>query len=139
MYTNIWTTEGWKVIPTNLNTNYKGEAIMGAGLALEAATRNPQLSLLYGKFLTEGNKGIYLTSNQLILFPTKEDWKKPSSLKLIANSAGELSYLIKNQTCNGLILMPQVGCGLGKLKWTEVKPMLEIIFKEVSEKIIYLD
>lgn len=69
-----------------------------------------------------------LTSPQYIInFPTKRHWRGKSRIKDI--EAG-LSALVKEIQARGIgsIAVPPLGCGLGGLKWEEVKPLIEKTF-----------
>lgn len=54
---NVWDVHaagGWVVIPTNQQTRTDGTAVMGAGLAKDAAERFPALPGAYGLALSAG-------------------------------------------------------------------------------------
>ena len=75
---NVWDYHSkgyWVVIPTNLGWKANGEAVMGAGLAKQAAKRFPNLAKEYGSVLQDAAKFeeevIYEDhKTKLILFPT---------------------------------------------------------------------
>lgn len=99
--------------------------VMGAGLALTAAQRHPGLVESYRQLLYDGelHVGRVATSHGLLLFPTKLHWREPSKLWYI--SAG-LKDLQRRRDELGIehLQIPPLGCGLGKLKWNEVKPLI---------------
>lgn len=106
---------------------------MGGGIAKEFARRFPQLPSIFGLYvLYEGNRvqmttlGNHEDRRWVIAFPTKHDWKAPSTLELIETSCQQLVADV-NEFHPGWkrILMPRPGCGLGGLKWADVKPILE--------------
>lgn len=68
------------IISTNEGWNSKGENVMGAGLAKQAAERYPDLPILYGKFLRE-NPGART------IFPYISEWKKPHRLIMYPTKA----------------------------------------------------
>src|SRR3954466_10328708 len=98
---NIWNylSTHWITVTTNEGWNSKGDNIMGAGLAKQAAQRYPDLPKLYGKFLREhpGERTYFtymsqwLEPHRLIMYPTKAlnpnaphlSWRSKSSVELI--------------------------------------------------------
>lgn len=136
------------VIPTNRQVRKDGTAVMGAGVAKEAAERWPWLPAKYGKEL-KWSKPYYAyselgcviafkreddDSKYIITFNTKDHWKDdalPLMIKRGCRSLDRLSFqlfpgpgwpmLDKVRIC-----LPRLGCGLGGLDWDEtVKPILE--------------
>lgn len=120
--------------------NCKG--VMGKGIALQYKSKYPECFVLYKKacdknILKPGkllfvriNKQADLfikNNNYIILFPTKNHWIGKSKIKWIEDG---LKYLKQNYKKYYLksIAMPQIGCGLGGLKWEEVKQIIEKYF-----------
>ena len=93
---------------------------MGAGVAGEASRRIPELAKLLGVVYGYGHIGLFHHPVfRIVSFPTKYHWKDKASLQLIERMARELVHLdISN------LIMPQLGCGLGSLNWSEVEPLL---------------
>ena len=128
---NIWDfyDQGyWCVITTNGDRKKNGDAIMGRGIALEAARRFPDLPRMQGQRLEyNGNKLSPFYDLHLFCFPTKWHWWEKSDLSLIAVSAFQLAnypeecyYPIKTP-----IYLVRPGCGNGELLWTDVRSVLE--------------
>lgn len=116
----------WVVIPTNGTVKRDGKAVMGAGLALDAARAFPDLPKKLGALLNDnGNHVRIIVDYRLIIFPTKKHWMDNSTLGLIKQSASELKKLLKTDLKDVKVCSPRVGCGLGKLSWDKVKPLLE--------------
>ncbi len=65
-------------------------------------------------------------------FPTKDDWRNPSSLEGVT---GGLRALVEDLSKRGLrsIAIPALGCGLGGLQWTVVRPLIELSFEPLSD------
>lgn len=121
-----------------------GELVMGAGIAKQFANRYPLLAKhLGGLVSTYGNQvygysksygsNVYVTKKEhrpvVFSFPTKHDWKDPSSLKLIEESAEQL--VEKANFCDFTkIVLPRPGCGLGQLNWEDVKAVIEPILDD---------
>jgi hypothetical protein len=137
---NIWDKHFQvKVIPTN-GIVHNGKAVMGAGLAKQAAKLYPNLPHILGARLEKYGTRLYMVHlpisywevmrcGSLALFPTKHDWRDGSDLELIKNSCQQLmESTIENGWEN--ILLPKVGTGLGKLSWEEVEPILDYYFDD---------
>lgn len=125
---NLWEKHAagsWIVIPTNLKT-YRGRAIMGAGLAKEARDRFSNLDFWLGEQLYFGGRLVPDWATRLFLFPTKDSPYENSDINLIEDSAIELERVVSS--CSSFkppIYLPRVGCGLGKLRWLDVRLVLE--------------
>ncbi len=125
---NIWTFQtgdNWIVVATNGQVKSDGQAIMGKGIALEAAERYPELPAALGKRLTvEGNHVFLFCTFGLITFPTKEEYYRPSSIKLIEIGLKSLVNIVNDSQLQGEILLPRLGCGNGRLQWGTVRPLV---------------
>lgn len=105
--------------------------VMGADVALQAKQRYPELELHIGDFIERYGKEPQAFTlptwdglTPLIAFPTKRDYRKPSTLALVEQSARQLVNLIEP---DDIVALPRVGCGerTGRLAWSDVKPILE--------------
>jgi len=116
--------------------------VMGRGLALEMAQRYPGVEEVYKRLCKENKIGLgrpYLISNPrpVLFFATKQYWWRPSEIAYI--KAG-LSYWKKmvNGKGSGLWTQfisygwPRLGCGLGGLNWTNVKPIMVDYLKDAK-------
>jgi hypothetical protein len=115
-------------IPTNGVIKKDKTAVMGAGLAKQALIKWPLLGKLLGLHLRmNGNTLVPLLASGdcwILNFPTKTNWKDPSSLVLIKESAQSLlEYTDRFEWSN--VFLPPVGCGLGGLSIDVVKPLLD--------------
>lgn len=61
----------------------------------------------------------------LVSFPTKHGWRSKSDLDLISKSTDELIALCDKFNARGKVYIPAPGCTNGRLKWADVKPLLE--------------
>lgn len=103
--------------------------VMGKGLALEFKKRFPCVYREY-KQLCDTNS-MYLGQMCIIttlegavaLFPTKHHWKDKSLLGDIEIGLEQLIYASNDLDIESLAV-PALGCGLGGLKWEEVKPLM---------------
>ena len=111
-------------MPTNGDYRRDGRAVMGAGVALAAASRFPTLPILLGaKLRASGNHAYYWHECRLVTLPTKEAWTHPSNLGLIERTAREAIGLA-DQCGLSAIYCPRLGCGLGGLAWKDVASVL---------------
>lgn len=127
---NIWDhwnpNRDWIVITTNGDIRHDGLAVMGRGIAFEAAQKFPNLQReLASKLRTAGNSVHVFINYGLITFPTKNHWQENSDLRLIENSCKTLANIFNSLHIQGSVLMPRLGCGNGKLKWGQVRPIVE--------------
>lgn len=183
---DIWdlhTGSAWIVIPTNGVVKKNGDAVMGKGLAAQAAKRfpprivpavraqrgfipeweDPGLAAALGERLRlaklsypddpyKWNKPFRFDDYRIFTFPTKFDYRQPSDLNLIEESAKRLADMIVNYEVAQLerkplfarraqereripergrpfsvecpVFMPHVGTGAGKLDWADVEPII---------------
>lgn len=125
-------------ITTNGIVKNNGEAVMGAGIALEAKRRIPGIEKKLGRYLLSGNNDVYeigyipstkfLCMMTVYSFPVKHHFKYPADLKLIEKSCQQLVKIRENK--DSPVFLPKPGCGAGKLKWSQVKPILEKYFDD---------
>lgn len=122
------TDNGILFIPVNC----KGS--MGAGLALDAAERYPEIEAVYKKACRDGSLDIgkpLLTSTRdgriILLFPTKNDWKNGSKIEYIESGLAYFKNAVnQHPSLKDIPLhIPKLGCGLGGLDWNEVNPIIE--------------
>lgn len=113
------------VIPTNGTMKADGCCVMGAGLALDAKKKWPNLPRQLGDKLTiGGNVPHGFPQYRIITFPVKHNWWEKADITLIRISAMHLateSVSSRYET----IYVPKVGCGNGRLAWKDVKNVLE--------------
>jgi len=130
---NLWTYPAdWRIVTTNGIVKKNGEAVMGAGIAKQAALRFPRLPTMLGDYLKKrGNHVGIFEEFKIITFPTKNHWKDASSLRLIDQSCIEIA-----STPMGVkFVMPKPGCGLGGLQWEDVRKVCE---KRLDDRFIVL-
>lgn len=111
---------------------------MGAGLALEFRNRVPGLydfySAHYPRPHRQPNPRMHYLQvfkvpdgRQILLFPTKDDWRNPSERSLIE---ANLIRLAESWEVYGIqsLALPALGCGLGQLSYDrDVRPMIHDI------------
>jgi len=64
--------------------------------------------------------------------PTKSSWKWDSKLEYIDMGLKKVVELIKENNIKS-IAVPGLGCGLGRLNWEDVKPIMEKHFSELED------
>jgi len=156
---DIWGSEAdWICITTNGFVKANGCAVMGRGVALQAATKMSYLPYALGSkiktsgnivqslactFAPEGKKAAHLLS-----FPVKHNWWEKADPELIRRSCRQLWSLCDEALRSrweknlGLVAgpgvlrvaLPRPGCGNGGLDWKDVKPILaEILVEDCFE------
>ena len=120
--------DGWVVVPTNTTIRQDGNAVMGAGVAKDAAERYPELSRQLARHIRRFDDGLYLNA-PVICMPTKRNWRSGSQLDLIEMGCHRLVELARvfdmvDHDCP--IFLPKIGCGLGGLNWErQVRPVVD--------------
>lgn len=68
----------------------------------------------------------------IVNFPTKDHWRGKSRLEYIDSG---LQALVREVRTRGIqsIAIPPLGCGLGGLKWADVRPRIEAAFRQLPE------
>ena len=124
---NIWDHHfngAWVCVTTNGICKKNGDAVMGAGIAKDAAERFPDLPAKLGKYLKQyGNRLFVFKEYRIITFPTKHNWKDQSDIALIEKSCREL-MAVADKFGMIDISMPRPGCSNGGLKWSDVKAVI---------------
>jgi hypothetical protein len=102
--------------------NKNGYLVMGAGIAKEAKRRFNELPYIFGERVDERGNHLHIVEKYGVAsFPTKNDWKDPSDINLIAQSCRELFHFTKKWD---YVLLPRVGCTNGGLLWKDVRPII---------------
>lgn len=91
--------------------------------AYEAACKRGEVQI--GRmFVTYTGK---LEPRLIINFPTKQHWKGNSKIEDIEAGLEDLIKVVQEQDIRSIAL-PPLGCGLGGLRWDEVRPLIEEAF-----------
>lgn len=132
---DIWDSSGAIVIPVNTF------GAMGKGLALDAARRHPDIVKPYQDLCRSGDldigRVILQNSNsgkEIILFPTKKDWRHPSRIGYIHLGMQALVRLAVEKKIDRLAL-PRLGCGLGGLDWEAVRDVMYAFIPHAPETV----
>lgn len=125
---NIWDSGADAIcVTTNGMIKNNGKAVMGRGIAFQAANRYPRLALNLARAIRDNGNHVYRfeeVDRAIITFPTKNHWKDPSSIKLIEQSAQELVYISETFY---RVALPYPGCANGKLRVSDVLQVIEPI------------
>jgi len=130
---NLWTFPAEvRIVTTNGMVKQDGSLVMGGGCALEAAQRYPDLPITLGQAVRAlGNEPFWTLwpdGIQIVSFPTKHRWRDKSDILLIARSARKIAGMAALR--DRVVVMPRPGCGLGGLRWQDVKLVLEPILDD---------
>ena len=116
--------------------------VMGRGIALQFRKAFPGNFKAYAEAcergdVTPGKMFVHdlrrvLNPRYIINFPTKRHWRGKSRLEDIESG---LEALVAEVSRRGIrsIAIPPLGCGLGGLKWEDVRPRIERAFEAVPE------
>ena len=115
--------------------------VMGRGVALAFKRRFPDNFKAYRAAcdrgeLQPGRMFVFETGELMprliINFPTKRDWRARSRLADIEAGLSALVAEIERHRIHSIAL-PVLGCGLGGLEWTEVKPRIDRALAGVAD------
>lgn len=111
---------------------------LGAGIAVEFDKRydmrNRLLKLAEEKTETLDEKCIEV-ENVFNLITKEKYWQKPSYKSLEESLLEMKEKLSKNKNIKKLVI-PKIGCGLDRLSWDKVEPMVQEIFKDLDIEIV---
>lgn len=110
------------------------EGYMGKGVALQFKKAFPANYDAYHKACKHGHvspgkmfvfqTGRMVNPKYIINFPTKRNWRQSSRLEDIKSGLDDLVKVIQDLRIHS-IAIPPLGCGLGGLRWYEVRPLIE--------------
>ena len=116
--------------------------IMGRGIALQFKKAFPENFKFYERACDHGEVRLgsmlvfdteRLTGPRYVInFPTKQHWKSNSRLEDIETGLQSLVGTVRKLGIK-TIAIPPLGCGLGGLKWSDVRPRIESAFEELPE------
>lgn len=147
------------VLTTNGTVKKNGDAVMGRGVARQAAYSWYGLQKLLGKKIrTKGNRVRLLTKTNaavpylqlprksesfliavpwhIVSFPVKHNWFDKADLELIETSCKQLKRLIERKGWER-VLLPRPGCGNGALNWKkEVRKVVRSYFDTMDQVVV---
>ena len=108
--------------------------VMGRGVALAFKRAFPENFRAYAAVCRRGEvrpgamfvfeTGQVAGPKYIVNFPTKRHWKAKSHMEDIVSGLAALAGEIRSRGIRSIAL-PRLGCGLGGLGWTEVRPRIE--------------
>lgn len=111
---------------------------LGAGIAIEFDRRynmrSRLIKLAEEKPETLDEKCIQV-ENVFNLITKEKYWRKPS-YKSLRESLLEMREKISKDKNVKKLVMPKIGCGLDRLSWDKVEPMIQEIFKDLDIEIM---
>ena len=127
-----------KVLVNPVNTQGRS----GNGLALEFAKRYPETQAEYERWCKSSQKRkgghfIQLTHfkhpDKMIIYAcTKEDPRNPSHIEFINYFMRKCEWGWLAGGAYNSFAIPALGCGLGGLKWDDVRPIIEAAFVNID-------
>lgn len=116
--------------------------VMGKGIALQFKQAYPENFRHYEKACKTGEvqpgrmftvaTGSLFNPRYIINFPTKRHWKGKSKIEDIKSGLVALVAEVQQLGITS-IAIPPLGCGNGALNWSEVKPLIESAFAQLSD------
>jgi O-acetyl-ADP-ribose deacetylase (regulator of RNase III) len=113
--------------------------VMGRGIALQFKKKYEGNFKAYKKICDAGklrpgtmfvyDNGSLINPRFIINFPTKNHWRDKSRLEDIETGLIALTHEVRTRGIKS-IAIPPLGCGLGGLNWTAVRPLIEAAFEE---------
>ena len=116
--------------------------VMGRGIALQFKKKFEENFKVYKKacdagFLRPGmmlvhDYGSLFNPRYIINFPTKDHWRANSKIDDIESGLTALVDEIRKRGIKS-VAIPPLGCGLGGLKWSQVRPRIEAAMNELAD------
>jgi len=115
--------------------------VMGAGLAKQFKERYPKMYAEYRRqcaleiFRPGSVMPIKIedgTRQWVLNFATKDDWRDPSKTDYIVTGLLDLHRAVRSIGIRSLAV-PPLGCGLGGLKWPDVRKQISQILSDLEE------
>ena len=115
--------------------------VMGKGIALMFCEAFPENAKLYEAACKAGEVNVghmFVTKNPdlmgprwIVNFPTKKHWRNPSKLQWIRDGLNDLVDVIHERKIRS-IAIPPLGCGNGRLDWSDVRKEIESALGEID-------
>jgi O-acetyl-ADP-ribose deacetylase (regulator of RNase III) len=121
--------------------------VMGKGLALAFKRKFPAVFREYARACAAGE--VVLGRVQvvetkaksrtkfIVNFPTKNHWRGESRVEDITTGLADLLKQVRARHIRS-IAVPALGCGLGGLTWSAVRPVIQQAFTQANEDVLVL-
>lgn len=119
--------------------------VMGAGVAKAFKARYPKMFVEYKALCDAGKVRVgelhkFVAEDCIIVnFPTKNEYWKKSKIKYIKEGLEKLrEFLVEYsiEHAGAEVALPALGCGHGKLNWTEVQKLIVKYLGDIDLKIL---
>lgn len=128
----------FRVITTNGIIKGDGTAVMGKGVAKQAADKYPGLPTDLAEHLRQNRNVLgYFPQYGIVTLPTKDHWKHKSSLILIEDGCRALAALALVLSDSTFVMVPP-GIGAGGRTWAEVEPIVDAQLADIDNVTILL-
>lgn len=114
-----------------------GDFTLGAGVAKqidEAFNMKNMLRMIWGKYDTTDGYWCAPCGNVLNLITKRRYYQKPT-LDSLREALEDMRKLVDEEGIKK-IAMPKIGCGLDRLNWDDVSPMIQEIFDDADVEIM---
>lgn len=119
--------------------------VMGAGLALAFKRAYPAMFREYAALCAAGSVvpgkvcAHDIGDRMVVNLPTKRHWRDPSRLDDVRAGLEALAVWLGSRPSPPTVALPAVGCGLGGLPWSSVRPIIETTMGPLSAQVrVYL-
>ncbi len=117
--------------------------VMGKGIAFQFRKKFPEMFRAYESACRAGEVRVGAmhvfdrgktepNARWLVNFPSKRHWREPSRMADIDAGLLDLVTVVRRLGIKS-IAIPPLGCGLGGLDWSEVRPRIESAFEAEKE------
>ena len=116
--------------------------VMGRGVALQFKKAFPENFKAYSAACARGQvqlgrmfvfeTGCLTNPKFVINFPTKRHWRAASRMEDIDTGLIDLADAVRKHGIRSIAL-PALGCGLGGLNWSEVRPRIETAMRALEQ------
>lgn len=128
---DVWGKTSLFLFTSNPIVNKEGLAVMGRGIALQLAERNPQIRKDFGEYLKTWWELLHFPceilgeydGQDVGYFMVKNHWAEPAKLSIIEDSVTSLMDLLTEHDTRVDLNFP--GIGNGKLRREDVLPIIQ--------------
>ena len=123
------------VIPVNMI------GIAGAGLARQASIAFPKWHWDYMRWCNSTDWGIHYFEDEgkiVYSFVTKQHWRNRSNKHIIESGLEMLRLSLIGNNIKS-VAIPKLGCGLGRMRWSTVKPLILEALKDLDIDVVIYD